>query len=388
MRFISPILKRLVYPALYMSRQLRPRPRSGQLSILTYHGLRPAGYVSQDSNLDGTLVTADAFRAQLRLLKNRYHVISPETLLARLRNQEPLPPLSVLLTCDDGLQNTVTDMLPILLEEGLRCLFFVTGASTEQSRSMLWYDDMYLLFLAAPRGPFKIFSQGIALEGNLGSPVHRHDLWWETVKRLSAVGAEKRESFVRALRTLFTQSGRQNFDEHEPASCRRFGLLIAPELKQLAAAGMTIGAHTVHHPLLSHTPPDLAYAEIRESKLKLESMLQREVWAFAYPFGGPDINDQILEMPRRAGFEAAFLNFGAGMGTKLPARALPRVHISADMTLAEFEAHLSGFHGRLQRLWRPQCQEPGNEAATILQITEVSATDPRLIDAPSHSQPA
>jgi len=42
---------------------------------------------------------------------------------------------------------------------------------------------------------------------------------------------------------VFSQNEQQKFDEHGQASCRRFGLLIAPELKQLAAAGMTIGAH-------------------------------------------------------------------------------------------------------------------------------------------------
>jgi hypothetical protein len=117
-------------------------------------------------------------------------------------------------------------------------------------------------------------------------------------------------------------------------------------------------------------------------------MLQTEVWAFAYPFGGPDINDQILKMPQRAGFEAAFLNFGAGMATNLPAYTLPRIHISAEMNLAEFEAHLSGVHGRLQQWWRPQCQEPGNEAAAILQMTNVNATDPTLIGSSSHPKPA
>ena len=38
----------------------------------------------------------------------------------------------MLLTCDDGLQNTLTDMLPVLQELGLSCLFFVTGASLSE----------------------------------------------------------------------------------------------------------------------------------------------------------------------------------------------------------------------------------------------------------------
>jgi len=33
--------------------------------------------------------------------------------------------------------------------------------------------------------------------------------------------------------------------------------------------------------------------------------------------------------------------------------ALPRVHITADVSLAELEAHISGFHRSLRELFRP-----------------------------------
>ena len=42
------------------------------------------------------------------------------------------------------------------------------------------------------------------------------------------------------------------------------------------------------------------------------------------------------------------MNIGGGFGASLPTFALPRVHVSADMGLAEFEAHLSGFHRDFQ----------------------------------------
>jgi hypothetical protein len=56
----------------------------------------------------------------------------------------------VLLTCDDGLRNSLLDMLPMLQEFDLECLFFVTGASLSQTATMLWYEGLYLMFLAAP----------------------------------------------------------------------------------------------------------------------------------------------------------------------------------------------------------------------------------------------
>jgi hypothetical protein len=41
------------------------------------------------------------------------------------------------------------------------------------------------------------------------------------------------------------------------------------------------------------------------------------------------------------------------LGTQTPKLALPRVHITAAITLAELEAHISGFHRSLQEWFRP-----------------------------------
>ncbi len=54
-------------------------------------------------------------------------------------------------------------------------------------------------------------------------------------------------------------------------------------------------------------------------------------------------------MAQEAGYAAAFLNVGGGLGMNLPPYALPRVHVTAGMNLGEFEAHVSGFHARLQQ---------------------------------------
>lgn len=54
-------------------------------------------------------------------------------------------------------------------------------------------------------------------------------------------------------------------------------------------------------------------------------------------------------MAKQAGFDAAFMNVGGGLGAELHAHAIPRVHVNAGMRLPEFEAHVSGFYESLQR---------------------------------------
>src|SRR3974390_1729208 len=132
MRFVSPLLKRVIYPALSGTGYLRHYAERGNFCIVTYHGVRPDGYVSIDPVLDGGLVTSDAFRSQLCFLKSHYCVGSPDEVLVWLQGKGDLPHRAVLLTCDDGLGNVVSEMLPILEQEEVRCLFFVTGDSLNE----------------------------------------------------------------------------------------------------------------------------------------------------------------------------------------------------------------------------------------------------------------
>lgn len=351
MRVVSPLLKRVVYPCLAGVGYFRS-PRQSGLAVVTYHGVLPPDYRRIDPGLDGSLLDADAFRGQLRRLKANYDVISPEDMLAWCGEESELPARAALITCDDGLHSNVTQMLPILQEEGLRCLFFVTGASTGEVSSLLWYQRLFLLLLRAPAGRFRLVTADLEASGVLGSVNSRRALCWDMVKRLSRVGAEARVRFLSEADAYFRSRGTTTacdraFDEEIQ---RHFGLMTRADLLQIAAAGMTIGAHTLSHPVLSEQPAELAWNEIVEGRNLLESVLGRKVWAFAYPFGGSDsVSPEVFAMLRQSNFAAAFTNIGGGLGVDFPLYAIPRVHVNADMTLAEFEAHVSGFHERLQR---------------------------------------
>jgi peptidoglycan/xylan/chitin deacetylase (PgdA/CDA1 family) len=348
MRIVSPLLKKVIYPALSKAGVLHHTSATG-LAVVTYHGVVPPGYEPVDAAFDGNLISVGTLRQQLRLLKMRYNVISPDDVLAWRQGQAKLPERAVLITCDDGLLNCLTDMLPVLQQEDVKCLFFVTGVSAGETRRMLWYEELFLILLRVPDGPFEISAEGIEIQGELASRVGRRALWWNLVKRLSQLDAERRTAFIATLHMRFGFKTGMNLDD-ESASRQRYGLLTCSELRKLATAGMSIGAHTISHPMLSQMPQELAYEEISESRRQLESVLGQRIWAFAYPFGdAQSVTPEVLAMAQRAGYDAAFLNFGGGLGSNLPPFALPRIHVTAEMSLAEFDAHVSGFYMSLQR---------------------------------------
>jgi peptidoglycan/xylan/chitin deacetylase (PgdA/CDA1 family) len=358
MKMVSPFLKHVLYPGLARTGYLRRAAGLGP-AIVTYHGVLPAGYESVNAELDGALVSAESFRQQLHLLKTRYNIISPEQFSRWCDSQQPLPARSVLLTCDDGLKNTLTDMLPILRKLDLSCLFFVTGASLGEKASMLWYEELYLLFLAAGDS-VTLELTDVEVRISVATPGEKRSAWWDLAKKLSRFDEHKRAEILERIREQLRISARWISRYVEDSVLRRrFLMLSVPEIRQLAAAGMDIGAHTLSHPMLSQAPDGLAWSEISESRSNLAQILQREIWALAYPFGGPgSVTRREQAMAERAGFKCAFLNFGGGLGAENPLFALPRVHVTGDMGIAEFEAHVSGFYRSLHRHFSRQAEEP------------------------------
>ena len=349
MRFISPALKRLLFPALSRSGYLRYAAGVGP-AVVTYHGVLPDGYVMRNDALDGHLVHASSLREQLRLLKSRYHVLSPDDFLRWSAGELSLPPRSILLTCDDALRNTLTEMLPILLEMGVSCLFFATGASADAAPSMLWYEELYLMLLDA-RGPvsLSILEADICMDSIRQNQIPSH--WWNLVQQFSRFDRTVRRKFLDQIRDqLALPSDWAAAVGTNSTTARRFLTLDRDELRRLAAAGMGIGSQSLSHPVLARVSDDLAWLEISESKRVLEEALEQTVWAFGYPFGNSaTVTERELHLAERAGFRCAFMNVGGGLGAKNSRFALPRVHVTADMTLSEFEAHISGFYRALRQ---------------------------------------
>ncbi len=68
------------------------------------------------------------------------------------------------------------------------------------------------------------------------------------------------------------------------------------------------------------------------------------------PFGNPaTVTRRDAQLAAQAGFDCAFMNAAGLLGARFNRFALPRVHITADMNLSEFEAHISGFYHLLRR---------------------------------------
>jgi peptidoglycan/xylan/chitin deacetylase (PgdA/CDA1 family) len=67
---------------------------------------------------------------------------------------------------------------------------------------------------------------------------------------------------------------------------------------------VTIGSHTLSHPLLPSIAVDEAAREIALSRDRLEQQLNRKILLFSFPFGA--FNEKLVEICREAGYQRVF----------------------------------------------------------------------------------
>ncbi|HEX4125598.1 MAG TPA: polysaccharide deacetylase family protein, partial [Tepidisphaeraceae bacterium] len=122
--------------------------------------------------------------------------------------------------------------------------------------------------------------------------------------------------------------------------------LTIAQLRELHAAGVEIGAHTVTHRNLAKLADSEASDELFESKKTLEDILGAAVQHFAYPFGKrmihytPDTAQIVREAGYRSAAAVAFRRAGAKDAKNL--FELPRFFVNRSDSLAHFEEKACG----------------------------------------------
>lgn len=140
-----------------------------------------------------------------------------------------------------------------------------------------------IIFVAACGPQRSPYVQNTPIRFDLAAKQKRRTTWWNLVKQFSVYSRSLPEKLIDEMRSRF--GGRTNGSKAGEAFRQRFSLLTADEIRQLVAMGMSVGSHTVDHPILSLQGSEMARVQISEGRTLLEHALQQPVWALAYPFG-------------------------------------------------------------------------------------------------------
>lgn len=270
-------------------------PWSGVLA-LNYHRIGSAA----NSNYDHGLWSADAdsFAWQLDYLRSRLDIITFEQLpevLSRRRGRYAL------ITFDDGYRDNYEVAFPILEAAGVKATFFVATGYIDQPE-IPWWDEIAWLVRTSER-------DRIDLPGWLDQPVRFDDPDREQavrclLRRYKQLPADQTTTFVDAVAGA-CQRPRCSSDQG-----RRLWMSW-DMLREMNAAGMAIGAHTVSHPVLANLDESRQQHEIDQSSRRIESELKQPVTLFSYPVGGLEhFNDTTRSCLQRAGMRYAASYYG------------------------------------------------------------------------------
>ena len=271
---------------------------------------------------------ADAFDRQCAFLASRYQVVSLPEALARLWNHQPIENLAV-LTIDDGYADMAEVAFPILRKHRLPATLFVTTGFIDQThwmpgdrvRSLL---DQTTLALTADDGTVHHFSAtGPNASDDLGA----------LLKRVP------NRTRTRILAELASAAGQPSAAPPPP----EYRPCTWDQLREMSRNGITIGAHTVSHPILSRLETaEETEREILDSKITLERRLETPVTVFAYPNGMKEDLSPTAIACVRAQFAGAVTAIYGLNATGVDPYCLYRLPGEPDMSVPDLARMLAG----------------------------------------------
>ena len=226
--------------------------------ILMYHGVTP----------ENTATMA----AQLRYLARHFKVISLKTMVDRLRKDRSAGVNELVLTFDDGLRNNLSVVYPILRQLKMPAAFFVCPGLIGTGR-WLWNHEI--------RCRLKTLSSEARTElrATLLSPDASVESIVEWMKTLKLPQRQRAEAAIREATPAFYPS---------PTQSEAYDMMDWSDLAALDSSLITIGSHTVSHPILTSLAAGEIEYEVRESRRLLEERLGRAADFFCYPNGSYD----------------------------------------------------------------------------------------------------
>ena len=263
-----------------------PATRANRLMILIYHRVHPR----PDPMFPGE-VDAGRFSEQMGMLARYCRPLPLAEAVAGLKAGR-LPPRAVCVTFDDGYADNATQALPILVRHGVPATFFVAPGFLDGGR--MWNDSIIETVRRAPAGPLALQEFGLDTV-TLADDAARGVVAGRILKSIKHRPFEERQ---RLVSRFCDRVGRRLPDDL---------MMTSSQVREMANAGMEIGAHTMTHPILRTLPDESARSEIARSRQALEGIVGQPVRLFAYPNGRPgeDYTRRDRDVVESLGFDAA-----------------------------------------------------------------------------------
>jgi peptidoglycan/xylan/chitin deacetylase (PgdA/CDA1 family) len=302
------------------------RPPKPKPLILMYHRI-------SDDPVDpwGLAVTPTRFSEQLDLLC-RTREPMPLAEFVRQLMAGTLRPNAVAVTFDDGYADNLVAAKPCLTAADVPATVFIATGYLDYPGEFWWDELARLILLEDAPESLEISVSGSVMRFELGAepPSHGTRTWFASsapqtrrqavylaiLNILRRLKAQERQILMFELRSAVGGVPRAGFGR--PMTSQEAWKLVADRL-------ITVGAHSVTHPMLPELGAAVCHREIAESKAICEALIGQNVTAFAYPYGEFDAN--VRAAVRLNGFTCGFCAMEAPVTAASDIFALPRMQV-------------------------------------------------------------
>ncbi len=276
-----------------------------ELTIVMYHYVRDLKH-SRYPEIKG--LDAELFEQQLQYIKEHFHVIRMEDLLAAYKKEDfSLPEKSLLLTFDDGYIDHFTVVYPLLKKYGMQGSFFPNAKAIKEHK-LLDVNKIHHILATAPveklvqdcyKAMDEYRKQGVDIPSNselyaeLAVP-NRWDLAEVIfVKRLlqnalpeeirSEIATKLFEKYVEIKEDVFARELYMNMDQ----------------IRCMKEGGMFFGLHGYDHYWLGKLAEEQMQEDVKKAIEFLGDVIDKENWVMNYPYG--NYSDEVVEYIRSQG---------------------------------------------------------------------------------------
>lgn len=256
---------------------------TGRLTVFIFHRV-----LAEPDPLLPDEPDARRFALELDWIREWFRVLPLPEAVRRLYEGR-LPAAAAAITFDDGYKDNHDVALELLRHRDLTATFFVAPGFLDGG--IMFNDRVVETLRRWPSAELTVAGVGRLATDSLAAKRFAIVKILSGIKRLPP---SQRELLVSELD--HAEAGRPNL------------MMSTADVRALHRAGMTIGAHTVNHPILTSVDRYAAEKEIAESRERLEAVIGERVELFAYPNGLPtaDYQAEHAAIVRRLGFRAAF----------------------------------------------------------------------------------
>lgn len=289
---IKKIIKSILYYTGFFNLVHRLRNKN-TLTVTMFHRILPKEKAGEFGADPLWTITPGELRECLYFFHKHYNIISLKQLLNYMDGKSLLPKRALLLTFDDGWRDNHTYALPLLKSLGCPAALFMVGDSIGRQEPF-WQEQV-----------FAAWKKGLLKDDSI-------DNWLASLKKVPdgrELSAERRLRYlIRCLSGFEPEYIIPQLERYANSfKWRERAMLSKQELMELCRNRITIGAHGLHHRMLTKVNAKQLVDELKQVRNELEIVTGQQpggINSLSFPHGS--YSAQVVGHARDAGYKLLF----------------------------------------------------------------------------------